>query len=87
MTTRSQTNIFNMRKLFLATKHLVTSSIEPTSATIAIKDKKGKKVMLEKLAALEKNETWDLVEPPSNQTMIGYKWIFRIKRNLGGSIS
>lgn len=36
--------------------------------------------------ALARNKTWTLVPPPSNQHIIGCKWVYRIKRHADGSI-
>ena len=35
--------------------------------------------MKEKLDALSKNHTWDLVTLPSEKSMVGCKWIYKIK--------
>ena len=43
--------------------------------------------MDDELATLACNRTWVLVPPPSNHNIVGCKWVFRIKRNLDGSIS
>ncbi|CAH9112472.1 unnamed protein product [Cuscuta epithymum] len=40
----------------------------------------------DEMQALSRNNTWTLV-PPTNQTPITCKWLFRIKRNADGSIS
>jgi hypothetical protein len=36
--------------------------------------------MVEEMAALKKNEAWDLVEFPTRRNLIGKKWMF--KKNL-----
>lgn len=38
----------------------------------------------EELDTLMKNNTWDLVDPPEDRTIIGSKWVFKIKRNETG---
>ena len=43
--------------------------------------------MKEELAALIKNNTWELVPPPPDRTIVGCKWIFKVKRNSDGSIA
>jgi hypothetical protein len=37
--------------------------------------------------SLINNRTWDLVDPPPNQSIISTKWIFRQKYNSDGSLS
>jgi hypothetical protein len=42
--------------------------------------------MQEELQALEKTHTWDLVDPPSDKTLVGCKWVYKIKTLSDGSI-
>ena len=42
--------------------------------------------MKEKLDALTKNHTWDLVTLPPGQSVVGCKWIYKIKTRSNGSI-
>ena len=42
--------------------------------------------MKEKLDALSKNHTWDLVTLPSGKSVVGCKWIYKIKTRSDGSI-
>jgi len=42
--------------------------------------------MQEELHALEKTHMWDLVDPPSNKTLVGCKWVYKIKTLSDGSI-
>ena len=48
---------------------------------------KWEKAIKTKLAALEKKETWELVDEPSNTNIIGSHWVFRLKHNAGGRIT
>ena len=43
--------------------------------------------MEEKLKMINKNGTWELVDRPKNQKIIGVKWVFRIKYNSDGSVN
>lgn len=43
--------------------------------------------MQEEYQALQQQNTWDLVSLPPNKVAIGCKWVFRIKRNLDGSVA
>jgi Reverse transcriptase (RNA-dependent DNA polymerase) len=38
------------------------------------------------LTSLVKNNTWSLVDPPSNGNIVGCKWLFKIKKAADGSI-
>ena len=42
--------------------------------------------MKEELDTLSKNHTWDLVTLPLGKSMIGCKWIYKIKTRSDGSI-
>ena len=43
--------------------------------------------MEKKLKVINKNGTWELVDRPKNQKIIGVKWVFRIKYNSDGSVN
>ncbi|KAL2481764.1 Retrovirus-related Pol polyprotein from transposon RE1 [Abeliophyllum distichum] len=55
--------------------------------TMALKDENWCQDMSDKLNVLLKNGTWELVPPHASQNVVGCKWVFRIKRNLDGTIS
>ena len=42
--------------------------------------------MKEELDALTKNHTWDLVTLPPGQSVVGCKWIYKIKTRSDGSV-
>ncbi|KAH9687461.1 retrovirus-related pol polyprotein from transposon RE1 [Citrus sinensis] len=89
MQTRSKNNIFRPKTIFTltTTKHPTPLSLEPTSVSQAVKQKEWTNAMHEELHALAKNGTWDLVPRESHHNVVGYKWVFRIKRNPDGSIA
>ncbi|KAI5328650.1 hypothetical protein L3X38_028047 [Prunus dulcis] len=62
------------------------SIIEPENFTEAVKDESWKKAMTEEMLMIEKNSTWELVDRPSNKTIVGVKWVYKTKLNLDGSI-
>ncbi|KAJ4744580.1 polyprotein [Rhynchospora pubera] len=59
---------------------------EPTSFTKANECKEWREAMATELNALASNNTWSLVPPPSNQKIIGCKWVYKIKRKSDGSL-
>ncbi|GKV19984.1 hypothetical protein SLEP1_g30170 [Rubroshorea leprosula] len=86
MTTHSQNNIFKPRTLFLATKHPLDSSIEPTCVSQALKNPQWRQAMSDEFNALVRQGTWELVPCTDVQNVIGCKWVFRVKRNKEGGI-
>jgi Reverse transcriptase (RNA-dependent DNA polymerase) len=59
---------------------------EPTCYSQAVKHEHWRQDMAQKLDALAKNNTWQLVSPPPRAHVVGCKWIFKIKRNADGTI-
>ena len=47
---------------------------------------KWKKAIIEEMATLKKNHTWDIVNKLEGKTPIGCKWVFAIKYKSDGSI-
>jgi hypothetical protein len=45
-----------------------------------------KNAMIEEMAALDKNEAWDLVELSNGRNTIGRKWVFKKKLNARGKV-
>ena len=42
--------------------------------------------MEEEMDSLAKNNIWDLVELPEGRSVVGCKWVFKLKRKFDGSI-
>ncbi|WVZ58981.1 hypothetical protein U9M48_009193 [Paspalum notatum var. saurae] len=70
-------------KAFLAS--LQVAAI-PRNWKEAKQDPKWKEAMLEELAALEKNKTWDLVPFPVGKKVVNCKWVYTVKQNPNGKI-
>ncbi|RVW80523.1 Retrovirus-related Pol polyprotein from transposon TNT 1-94 [Vitis vinifera] len=64
----------------LATLH------EPQTYREASTDPLWQIAMIEELDALTKNHTWDLVTLPPGQSVVGCKWIYKIKTHSDGSV-
>uniref|UniRef100_A0A2N9GWR7 Reverse transcriptase Ty1/copia-type domain-containing protein n=1 Tax=Fagus sylvatica TaxID=28930 RepID=A0A2N9GWR7_FAGSY len=43
--------------------------------------------MASEFDALQRQQTWSLVPPSSDQNVIGCRWVYKIKRNTDGSVS
>lgn len=42
--------------------------------------------MIEEIEGMNRNQVWDLVEPPKNQPIIGCKWVFKTKTDTNGTV-
>ncbi|PWA94574.1 ribonuclease H-like domain, Reverse transcriptase, RNA-dependent DNA polymerase [Artemisia annua] len=69
--------------------------VEPTSSSLeeeprnfkeASKDKKWIEAMEIELDSINKNNTWTLTTLPTNQKVIGLKWVYKTKRDAKGNI-
>jgi Reverse transcriptase (RNA-dependent DNA polymerase) len=64
----------------------ITNQMEPTNFSEANQSPIWRKAMKEELQALEKNDTWDIVNLPKNKKPVGCKWVYKIKYNCDGTI-
>lgn len=64
----------------------ITCNTEPTTYNEAIKHECWRKAMEEEVAALERNNTWKIVDLPPSKQSIGCKWVYKIKHKADGSI-
>ena len=46
-----------------------------------------RRAMIEKMDALNGNDTWNLVHLPTGKKAIGCRWVFTVKVNLDGSVA
>ncbi|XP_020229222.1 uncharacterized protein LOC109810224 [Cajanus cajan] len=61
------------------------SEQEPKSYHEAITKPFWQEAMQAEIAALMKNQTWDIIATPLTVKPIGCKWVFKIKRRPNGS--
>ena len=61
--------------------------IEPPSHKEALLAPIEHQAMIEEPHALHKQHTWTFVPLPFGKTTIGYKWVFKVKRNSDGTIA
>uniref|UniRef100_A0A2N9HKY6 Uncharacterized protein n=1 Tax=Fagus sylvatica TaxID=28930 RepID=A0A2N9HKY6_FAGSY len=59
---------------------------EPHSYREASSNPLWQAAIIEELDVLSRNRTWDLVDLPLDQSVVGYKWVFKIKTRSDGSI-
>ena len=55
------------------------SKIEPKNINDALNDENWMIAMQKELNQFERSEVWELVPKPSNQSIIGTRWVFRNK--------
>ncbi|KAG8502771.1 hypothetical protein CXB51_000535 [Gossypium anomalum] len=66
---------------------IVVTSVEPTNIHEAMVDLAWQLAVHDELPVLSKNNTWALAVPPSDQVLVGCKWIFKVKKNPDGSVA
>lgn len=52
----------------------------------AVKKEEWQKAMLKEIKAIEKNETWEMVELPKDKSAIDFKWVYMSKFVAHGSL-
>ena len=58
----------------------------PTSVHEALKGENWVRAMNEEMRALEKNETWEIVEKPKDKKVVGCRWIYTVKYQSDGTL-
>ncbi|XP_019051961.1 PREDICTED: uncharacterized protein LOC109114175 [Nelumbo nucifera] len=87
MTTRAKAGIFcPSKKCSLVSTRYPLFEVESTCFSSANRHAHWRVAMQDELDALLRNGTWDLVQPNSNANVVGYKWVFRIKRKPDGTV-
>ncbi|KAL4018020.1 hypothetical protein IC575_021607 [Cucumis melo] len=55
------------------------AGVDPVTFDEAIQDEKWKIAMDQEIDAIRRNETWELMELPTNKQALGVKWVYRTK--------
>ncbi|WVZ84035.1 LOW QUALITY PROTEIN: hypothetical protein U9M48_031113, partial [Paspalum notatum var. saurae] len=58
---------------------------EPRSLGEAEADARWRRAM-KKMASIQENATWELVDPPAGCRPIGLKWVYKVKKNERGNV-
>ena len=59
---------------------------EPSTYEQATKEKVWREAMKAEIEAIQKNDTWKLIELPPGHKAIGLKWVFKAKRDTQGKV-
>jgi len=70
-------------KLFVM---FISSHVEPNTYSEAVKYDCWRKAIQCEISDLESNQTWETVILSKNKTVIGCKWVFKVKYNADGTI-
>lgn len=62
------------------------AEFDPINYEEAVKSEKWKKAMDAEIEAIERNNTWELIEMPPEGKVIGVKWIYKTKLNEKGEV-
>ncbi|GKV39616.1 hypothetical protein SLEP1_g47363 [Rubroshorea leprosula] len=60
--------------------------LEPNTYAEASKHDIWRHSMQKEIQMIDKNDNWELTSSPQEKNAIGFKWVFRTKMNLDGSI-
>ena len=82
MKSEQEENNEGMNSLFVFYFHVQ----DPIHFEEAVKDKKWIDAMDEEINAIEKNNTWELVDLPKGKEVIRVKWVYKTKSNVEGNI-
>ncbi|KAK4258396.1 hypothetical protein QN277_007851 [Acacia crassicarpa] len=64
----------------------LVAECDPVTYEEAANDEKWKKAMNDEIAAIKRNDTWELTTMPKEQKPIGVKWVYKTKTNKEGKV-
>ncbi|CAL8084538.1 unnamed protein product [Prunus armeniaca] len=95
MITKSKVRVSKKKKAFAASKKVFSvisrskddTIQEPKTYKQALQSPEWFAAMKEEFDALHRQKTWSLVPLPSHRTVVGCKWVFKVKKNAEGSVA
>jgi hypothetical protein len=60
--------------------------IEPSSFQEAVQDPTWFDAMVEEYDSIVKNSAWEIVPRPVDKSVVGSRWIYKIKNDVDGSV-
>ncbi|XP_021974751.1 uncharacterized mitochondrial protein AtMg00820-like [Helianthus annuus] len=79
-------NYSNLSPEYKCFTAILDKSCEPKTFNEAYNDPNWVSAMNEEMEALHRNYTWDLVDLPAGRSVVGCKWIYKIKYKSTGKI-
>ena len=76
----------NLSPSFKAFTISLDSVAIPRNVYQALQDENWKMAIIEEMAALEKNGTWEIMDLPEGKKAVGSKWVFTLKYKSDGSL-
>ena len=70
----------------LLTHFALFSDCDPTTFESVVKDAKWRKAMYDEIEAIERNDTWELIDLLKGHKTIGVKWVFKTKLKKNGEV-
>jgi hypothetical protein len=60
--------------------------VEPSSFQEAVKDPSWVDSMVEEYDSIVKNSVWEIVPRPIDKSLVGSRWIYKVKQAVDGSV-
>ena len=58
----------------------------PTCFEVVVQNKEWVEAMMEEYQSIKKNGVWEVVPNPEDKSVVSFKWIYKIKHTVDGSI-
>ncbi|KAL4361976.1 hypothetical protein GQ457_04G006020 [Hibiscus cannabinus] len=84
MVTRSRNGIFKPKLYAVSVPE--GSIAEPVDVHEALEIPQWREAVMDEFRALQRNNTWSLVELPEGRSTVGCKWLFKVKQNSDGIV-